>query len=148
MDQDLAVFIVPFALVIGCGLLALGGLYFINIRFVTSATKAIAALAGGTIVIDVLEIILASSSVSFLKAQQVQTSSCELDDESSHPEARRGADPTILHKAIVACMNEAGYEWDGAHRHCKDTPIATNPFCYLPTGSFDPTIANIQMSFE
>ena len=148
MNQDLAIFVVPFALVLGCGLLALGGLYFINIRFVTSTAKAIAALATGAIVIGVLEIILAGSAVSFFKAQQVQTSACELVGESAHPEARRGADPSIIHNAITACMEEAGYEWDGGHRHCKDAPVATNPFCYAPTGPFDRTITTIQMSFE
>jgi hypothetical protein len=148
VNQDLAIFVVPFALVLGCGLLALGGLYFINIRFVTSTAKAIAALAAGAIVIGVLEIILAGSAVSFFRAQQVQTSTCELEGESAHPEARRGADPTIIHKAITACMKEAGYEWDDAHRHCKDASVATNPFCYLPTEAFDRTITSIQMSFE
>jgi hypothetical protein len=81
--------------------------------------QAIAALAAVAIVIGVLEIILAGTAVSFFKAQQVQTSACELEGESAHPEARRDADSTIIHKAITTCMKEAGYEWDGAHRHCK-----------------------------
>jgi hypothetical protein len=45
-------------------------------------------------------------------------------------------------------MKEAGYEWDGKHRHCKDASIATNPFCYLPVDALDRTITNIQLSFE
>jgi hypothetical protein len=126
----------------------LGGLYFINIRYVSSAPRAMAALVAGAVIIGVLEIILYGSAVSFFKAQQVQTSACELAGESTHPEARRGADPTVIHKAITACMIEAGYEWDGKHRHCRDAPIATNPFCYLPTDSMDRTITNIQLSFE
>jgi len=107
-----------------------------------------AALVAGAVIIGVLEIILYGSAVSFFKAQQVQTSACELAGESAHPEARRGADPTVIHKAITTCMIEAGYEWDGKHRHCGDAPIATNPFCYLPTDSMDRTITNIQLSFE
>ncbi len=148
MNQDLAVFIAPFALVLGCGLLALGGLYFFNICYVASVKQAAAALVAGAIILVVLEIILYGSAVSFFKEQQVRTSACELEGESAHPEARRGADPTIIHNAITACMKEAGYVWDGNHRHCKDAPVATNPFCYLPTSSFDRTITNIQMSFE
>jgi hypothetical protein len=148
LNQDLAVFIVPFALVIGGSLLALGGLYFINIRYVSSAPRAMAALVAGAVIIGILEIILYGSAVAFFKAQQVQTSACELVGESAHPEARRGADPTVIHKAITACMIEAGYEWDGKHRHCMDAPIATNPFCYLPIDSMDRTITNIQLSFE
>ncbi len=147
MKQDLAVFIVPFALVIGGGLLALGGL-FINIRYVSSAPRAMAALVAGAVIIGILEIILYGSAVSFFKAQQAQTSACELDGESAHPEPPRGADPTVIHEAITACMKEAGYEWDGKHRHCRDARIATNPFCYLPTASMDRTITNIQLSFE
>ncbi len=148
LNQDLAVFIVPFALVIACGLLALGGLYFINIRFISSSRLAIASLVAGSLVLAVLEIILYGSSTGFLKAQQLQTSTCELEGESAHPEARLGADPMIIHKTIVACMKSAGYEWDGNHRHCKDAPVATNPFCYIPADPFDRAITSIQMNFE
>ncbi len=81
MNQDLAVFIVPFALVIGGSLLALGGLYFINIRYVSSAPRAMAALVAGAVIIGILEIILYGSAVAFFKAQQVQTSACELVGE-------------------------------------------------------------------
>jgi len=148
LNQDLAVFIVPFALVIGCGLLAAGGLYFINIRFIASLRVAVAAIIAGGLVLGVLEIILYGSSVGFLKAQQLQTSACELEGESAHPEARRGSDPEIIKKTIIACMSEAGYDWDGEHRHCKDAPVATNPFCYVPAAGFDRTITKFQMNFE
>lgn len=148
MNQDLAVFIVPFALIIGCGLLAGGGLYFINIRFLKDARYAVASLASGAIILGVLEIILYGSSVGFLKEQQLTTSLCELDAESAHPEARQGANPEVLHKAITGCMRQAGYEWDGAHRHCKDAPVATNAFCYIPVAAFDRTITGFQMNFE
>ncbi len=148
MNQDLAVFIVPFALVIACGLLAFGGLYFINIRFISSARIAVAALVAGGLVLGVLEIILYGSSTGFLKAQQLQTSACELEGESAHPDARRGADPAIIHKTIVSCMKDAGYAWETSHRHCKDAPVATNPFCYIPVDAFDRAITGIQMNFE
>ncbi len=105
-----------------------GILYFINIRFIRSAPVAIAALIAGSAVLGGLEIILYGSSTGFLKAQQLQTSACELDGESAHPEARRGADPTVIHKMTVSCMKHAGYEWHDSHRHCKDAPVATNPF--------------------
>ncbi len=148
MNQDLAVFIVPFALILGCGLLTAGGLYFINIRFLKDARYAIASLAAGAIVLAVLEIVLYGSSVGFLKEQQLKTSLCELDAESAHPEARLGANPAVLHRAITGCMQEAGYEWDGGHRHCKDAPVATNAFCYIPTAAFDRAITGFQMNFE
>jgi hypothetical protein len=148
VNQDLAVFIVPFALVIGGALFAGGGLYFINIRFIPSAGLAIAALVGGSLILGMLEIILAGSANSFFKAQQVQTSTCELQGESAHPEARLGADREIIHTAIVACMKEAGYEWHTDHKQCKDAKVATNPYCYLPTGWFEGTVTAFQLGFE
>ncbi|MGB5084978.1 MAG: hypothetical protein WBO09_10310 [Methylocystis silviterrae] len=148
MNQDLAVFIVPFALILACGLLTAGGLYFIDIRYLKNARYAVASLAAGAVVLAVLEIVLYGSSVGFLKEQQLKTSLCELDAESAHPEARRGADPVVLYKAITGCMKEAGYEWDAGHRHCKDAPVATNHFCYAPTAPFDRAITLLQMSFE
>ncbi len=148
MNQDLSVFITPVALVIGCALIAAGGLYFIDIHFAKTRAQAIAALAAGLVIIGLLEIILAGSSVSFFKAQQVQTSACELEGESAHPEARQGASAEVIHKHILACMREAGYEWLPEHRNCKEAVVATNPYCYLPLGSFDRTITAFQLRFE
>jgi hypothetical protein len=148
MNQDLSVFITPFALVIGCGLIAVGGLYFIDIKFLRSRIQAIAALVVGGFIIAALEVVLAGSSVSFFKAQQVQTSVCELEGESAHPEARLGGDANIIHKHILGCMQEAGYEWSPTHRNCKDAPVATNPYCYLPASGFDRTITAFQLRFE
>ncbi|PWB81820.1 MAG: hypothetical protein C3F11_14060 [Methylocystaceae bacterium] len=148
MNQDLAVFIVPFAVVIGGGLVAVGGLYFINIRFVNNAGLAVASLVGGAAILGVLEIILAGSATAFFKAQQVQTSLCELQGESAHPEARRSADRDIIHKAIVACMNDTGYEWFAEHHQCKSATVATNPYCYLPASGFDRAVTAFQLRFE
>ncbi len=148
MNQDVAVFLVPFLLVIGCSLLTGGGLYFFDIRYLPSARHAGASLASGAIILVILQILLYGSATAFFNAQQLQTSACELQGESAHPEARLGAGPAILHKAITTCMKEAGYEWIGEHSHCKDATISTNPFCYLPMDSFDRTITSIQMSFQ
>lgn len=148
MNQDLSVFVTPFALVVGCALIAAGGLYFIEIQFLKSRLQAIAALVAGFLVIGALEIVLAGSSVSFFKAQQVQTSACELEGESAHPEARLGADADVIHKHILACMKLAGYEWSPGHRNCNDAPLATNPYCYLPLDSFDRSITAFQLKFE
>ncbi|MBY6240115.1 hypothetical protein [Methylosinus sp. Sm6] len=148
MNQDLSVFVTPFALIIGCALVAGGILYFIDIRFLRSQTQAIASLVAGFAVLGALEVVLAGSSVSFFKAQQVQTSACELEGESAHPEARLGADAEVIQKHIRACMQDAGYEWSPGHHNCKDAAVATNPYCYLPTGSFDRAITALQLRFE
>jgi hypothetical protein len=148
VNQDLAVFLTPVALGLGCALIAAAGLYLIDIRFLKSRTQAIAAFVTGSVIIGVLEIILAGSSVSFFKAQQVQTSACELEGETAHPEARRGAQADVIQKHIVACMNGAGYEWVAQHRGCKEAAVATNPYCYLPTDWFDRTVTATQLNFE
>lgn len=148
MNQDIAVFLVPLVLVLGAVLTTAGALYFFDIRFLSNARQAIASLAGGLLVFALLEILLYGSASAFFNAQQLQTSACELEGESAHPEARLGADAEVLHKAITGCMKEAGYEWIGDHSHCKDAPVATNSFCYLPANSFDRTITSIQMNFQ
>jgi hypothetical protein len=148
MNQDLAVFITPFGFMIACALIAGGLLYFIDIKFLRSQAQAIAALVAGAAILGVLELILAGSSTGFFKAQQVQTSACELEGESAHPEARQGADSDVIRKHIVMCMQESGYEWAAEHRHCKEAPVATNAYCYLPTDSFDRTITSMQLAFE
>lgn len=89
MNQDLAVFITPAALILGCALFTGAGLYTIDIHSLRSRTQPISSLVAGSLILGVLEIILAGSSVSFFKAQQVQTSECELAGESAHPETRR-----------------------------------------------------------
>ena len=148
MNQDLAVFITPFGFIIGCALISGGLLYFIDIKFLRSQMQAIGALVAGGVILGALELILAGSSTGFFKAQQVQTSACELEGESAHPEARQGADSEVIRKHIVMCMKETGYDWSAEHRHCKEAPVATNAYCYLPVDSFDRVITSMQLAFE
>jgi hypothetical protein len=148
MNQDLSVFITPAALVVGCALIAGGGLYFIDIKFLTSRLQAIGALILGALILGLLEIVLAGSSTAFFKAQQVQTSECELVGEAAHPEERNSGVTEKTHQHIVACMKEYGYEWTTEHRHCKEALVATNAFCYLPTDGFSRVVTNVQMQFE
>lgn len=148
MNQDLSVFITPAALVIGCALIAGGGLYFIGIKFLRNAFQAIGALVLGALILGVLEIILAGSSTAFFKAQQVQTSACELEGEAAHPEERNSGANEKTHKHIVACMKDYGYEWTTEHKHCQEALVATNAFCYLPSEGFSRVVTNVQMQFE
>jgi hypothetical protein len=148
MNQDLSVFITPAALVVGCALIAGGGLYFIDIKFLKNSLQAIGALVLGALIIGLLEIVLAGSSTAFFKAQQVQTSACELEGEAAHPEERNSSATEKTHKHIVACMKEFGYEWATEHKHCKEALVATNAFCYLPIDGFNRAVTNVQMQFE
>jgi hypothetical protein len=148
MNQEMAVFLVPLLLAVGAVLTTGGGLYFFGIQFLANARQAGAALAGGLFIFAILEILLYGSATAFFNAQQLQTSDCELSGESAHPEARSGGDPKVLHEAITACMKQAGYDWVGEHRQCKDAPLATNPYCYLPQDAFDRAITSLQLSLQ
>ena len=68
-----------------------------------------------------------------VKAQQIQTSACELEGETAHPSDRRDDSGKVIFKHIVGCMKTAGYMWTNEHKHCQDAPVATNPLCYFPT---------------
>jgi outer membrane murein-binding lipoprotein Lpp len=142
--QDLALFAVPFALVVGGALVAGGVLYFVDVRFVSSAGQAIAALIVGAAILGVLEIILAGGGISFFKAQQVQALACELEAGT----VRGGDDAPRVEELIVACMKEAGYGWLDEHRNCRGAPVAANPYCYLPNDVFGRTITAFQLRFE
>jgi len=148
MNQDIAIFLVPALIALGGILFTGGGLYFFDIKFLHNARQASASLVAGLLIFGLLEILLYGSANGFFNAQQLQTSACELEGESAHPEARLGANPAIIRDTIVACMKEAGYEWSGEHRHCKVASVATNPFCYLPISAFDRTVTSTQMSFQ
>ena len=133
---------------IGCALAIAGALFFVDINFCKDRTQAIAALIGGILMVAGAEIALVGSSVSFFKAQQVQTSACELEGETAHPEYRRNDSKNVIFNHIVGCMKAAGYVWTTEHEHCKEAPFATNPLCYLPRSAFARTITSAQVEFE
>ena len=111
---------------IGSALTAAGGLYFINIKFCKDPVQAIAMLLGGLVMVAGGEIAVTGSSTSFFKAQQIQTSACELEGETAHPTDRRDDfSGRVIFKHIVGCMKTAGYMWTNEHKHCQDAPVAT-----------------------
>ena len=75
---------------VGSILAAAGGLYFIDIKFCKDWFQAMVMLVGGLLMVAGGEIAVTGSSTSFLKAQQVRTSLCELEGEGAHPSERRG----------------------------------------------------------
>ena len=133
---------------VGSALATAGGLYFIGIRFCTDRVTAATALMGGLVMVAGAEIALIGSSSSFYKAQQIQTSACELEGETAHPENRRSDAGRVIGKHIVGCMKTAGYIWTTEHKHCLEAPVATNALCYLPTGAFGRAVTLAQVSFE
>ena len=132
---------------VGCVLATAGGLYFIDIKFCRDKTSAFMALVSGLLLVGSAEMALVGSSSSFFKAQQIHTSVCELEGETAHPENRRADTGNVIYNHIRGCMKMAGYVWTSDHKHCKEAPLATNPFCYLPSGAFDRAVTSAQVAF-
>lgn len=133
---------------VGVALTAAGLLSLLDVQFKSSKVMAVTAFLGGLTMVVGAEAGLIGSSSSFFKAQQIQTSACELDGESAYPQNRHVDPDRLIHTYILGCMARAGYAWTSAHEHCKDAPLATNPLCYLPTGLFDRAVTRVQVAFE
>jgi hypothetical protein len=134
---------------VACMLTAFGGLYFMGAKLVFSnRLQASLAIIGGLILGAGGEAMLAGSSTSFFKAQQIQTSACELEGESAHPDARRRDAAHVIKDHIVSCMKNAGYHWTDEHRHCQEAPVAMNPLCYLPDEPLSRAVTVAQVVFE
>lgn len=132
---------------IGCVLATLGGLYFLDVKFLRRRGSAVAALIAGLSLAGSAEAALIGSSSSFFKAQQIRTSACELEGETAHPESRRSDKGRLIHFHIRDCMKTAGYVWESGQEHCKEAPLATNPFCYLPENAFERMVTGLQVAF-
>jgi hypothetical protein len=148
MDQDISVFVAPWALILGGGLIATAGLTFFNHHFYRTKLQAAFAFAGGVAILGMLEILFVSSSGAFFQRQKVVVSECELEGETAFPEQRAVRDSSDIRKAIVGCMSKAGYEWASDHYNCRKAPVAMNAYCYIPTALFNRAITNIQLKFE
>ena len=134
---------------VACFLTAFGGLYFLGAKLVFSnSLQASLAILSGLILGGGAEAMLAGSSSSFFKAQQIQTSACELEGESAHPQERRRDTAHVIKDHIVGCMKAAGYHWTAEHRHCQEAPVAMNPLCYLPDEPFSRVVTLAQVVFE
>jgi hypothetical protein len=134
---------------VACLLTAFGGLYFMGAQLVfTNRLQASLAIIAGLLLGAGGEAMLAGSSSSFYKAQQIQTSACELEGESAHPQERRRDTAHMIKDHIVSCMKAAGYHWTEEHRHCQEAPVSMNPLCYLPDEPFSRVVTLAQVVFE
>lgn len=133
---------------VGVALATGGVLSLLDVQFRVNKVTAVTAFVGGLAMVVGAEAGLVGSSSSFYKAQQIQTSACELSGESAYPENRRWDPDHLIRKYITGCMARSGYAWTTAHDHCKEAPLATNPLCYLPTGMFDRAVTRVQVAFE
>ena len=148
MEQDLTVFLAPFAIIIGGGLFAVGGLTLFGYPYIfQTKLQAILGLVAGIAILGVMEVKFFSASSLFLERQKVVVSDCHVEAEADNPGKRGTQDPAI-DQSLAACMSKAGYEWSPEHKRCKDAPLAMNAYCYLPTGLFNRLITSTQLFFE
>lgn len=149
VNEGMITFVAPLTVVLGAGLFAAGILSFFGIHFFKSKTRERAALAGGLALIVLTEIMFATSGLStrFLNGQRSNLLQCRMEAESALP-LERHKSSRLIHEHIVRCMSDYGYEWTEASRRCKEEPVSTKPFCYLPTRTFDRIVTQVQMAFE
>jgi hypothetical protein len=116
MDQDLTIFIAPWGIIIGGGLIALAGLNIFGHPWILKIrTHAILALFAGIVILGAVEIRFFALSAAFLEAQKVVVSDCHLQAEAENP-GKHGTQSDDINKSIAACLSQAGYEWSPEHR--------------------------------
>jgi len=133
---------------VGSALAAVGALHFLGVSPRKDKAQAVAALGLGLVLVAGGEVAVTGSSASFYKAQQAQTSQCELAGETAHPAQRRSDAGRVIFSHIVGCMKAAGYDWTTAHQHCQEAPLASNPLCYMPSGALAYAVTAAQVQFE
>jgi hypothetical protein len=148
MDQNLTIFLAPFLIIVGGGLIAFGGLtlFGLDLLFKTKG-QAILGICGGLVLLGALEIRFYASGASFLENQKVVVGYCHVEAEKANP-GQRGTQSDTINKSIAACLSKEGYEWSPEHRRCKEAPLAMNEYCYLPTAFFSRLITKAQLLFE
>jgi hypothetical protein len=148
MDQNLTIFLAPFLIIVGGGLIAFGGLtlFGLDLLFKTKS-QAILGICVGFVLLGALEIRFFGSGASFFENQKVVVSYYHVVAEAANP-GQRGTQSAALNRSIAACLSKEGYEWSPEHRRCKEAPLAMNEYCYLPTAFFSRLITKMQLVFE
>lgn len=149
MEQDFAAFFAPIAFLVGGVLLAVGVLSLFGAHFLSSVWRERIALALGLALIVVAEVAIAFSGVSlrFFNGQRADVLQCRQEAETNFP-LERHRDSPLINDDIIACMKRFRYEWAADHPRCREAPVATNPFCYLPMQPFDRWLTRLQMALE
>ncbi len=149
MNEGIAPFFAPFTLLIGGALLAVGLLSLFDLHFFKTPLRGKVALAVGLAFMLATQVMFATSSAGgrYFEGQKALLTDCEYKVERDYPTERRD-NPKLIGEKITACMSDMGYEWSVAQAHCAEAPLATNVFCYLPSGAMERRIVAFQMGFE
>ena len=149
MNEGVVTFFAPITLMIGGGLIAMGLLSFLDLNYFKTKLRARLALAVGLAFMFVTEALFLTSTGTgrYFTGLKTDVTDCEFEVERDFADERR-TNKVLIHKKIVNCMDQLGYEWVEEHGHCLEARIATNVFCYLPKGRFDRSVVAFQMRFE
>jgi hypothetical protein len=153
MIADMTALFMGTAFLLGFLLVIFGGVGFIKSCPVLFQTKSqlaqgvVFAAAGFMFVAGMTVHFTGSTNTAFLRGQRQQTSSCELASEAAHPD-QRGRSAGVIGRDIIGCMKDAGFDWTLDAPQCKEAPVATNSYCYLPKESFARTVTLAQLAFD
>jgi hypothetical protein len=149
MNEGVANFFAVITLMIGGGLVAVGLLSFVDVSFFKTKLRDRAALAVGLAFLLATEALFVTHGESgrYLSGQKIDVTECEYQIETAFPDERR-ANPRLIHEKIVGCMDRLGYDWSNETEHCREAPLATNVYCYLPKAALARQIVAFQSKFE
>jgi len=149
MNEGVAGSLGAMVLIVGGGLLTIGLLSLLDLDFFKSKQRNLGALAMGLALVVASEAVFLTSSGSgrYFSGQRADVTDCEFATEEAHPEERR-TNPGLVRAEILKCMDRLGYDWTTDHEHCREAPVATNEFCYLPKDRFGRVLVAFQMKFE
>ncbi len=153
MSADMTALIMGTAFVLGFSLVILGGIGFMKNQPVLFNTRSklaqgvVFAAAGFMFIAGMTVHFTGSTNTAFLRGQRQQTSACELSSEAAHP-YERGGSSGVIGRDIISCMQAVGFVWTPEAAQCKEAPVATNSYCYLPKARFDRAVTLAQLAFD
>jgi hypothetical protein len=153
MTTDMIALIMGTAFVLGFIMVIIGGIGLMKGQLVLFTTRSklaqgvVFAAAGFMFIAGMTVHFTGSTNTAFLRGQRQQTSACELSSEAAHPD-QRGRSAGVIGRDIRTCMKIAGFEWVPESSQCKEAPVATNSYCYLPRAGFARAVTLAQLAFD
>ena len=153
MNAELTALAMGTAFLIGFIMVVAGGIGFMKSQLVlfdsrSKLAQGVVFAAAGLMFVGGMSVhFTGSTNTAFLRGQRAQTSSCELSSEAAHPD-QRGGSKGVIGRAIVQCMQSAGFEWNLGEAQCQEAPVATNSYCYLPKARFARAVTLAQLAFD
>ncbi len=153
MPAELSASIMIVAFLLGSIMVVIGGLGFMRSNPVLMTPHSqlsqgiVFAIAAFMFVAGISVHFSGSSNTAFLRGQLAQTSKCELEGEAAYPTLRR-EQSGVINQHIISCMQRSGFSWVEQAWLCQEAPMATNGYCYEPSGWFDRAVTKTQLVFN